>query len=241
MIEISGLVKDFGDRRVLAGIDLSVQEGECYGLLGPNGAGKTTLINLICGLLKPTQGSLLVAGRQLSTTEFRIPAGLGLAPQELALFAGLTGRENLIFFARIKGMDREPARETADRLLELVGLTESASRRAGVYSQGMKQRLNIAAALVGEPSLILLDEPTSGLDPVARLAVWELIEHLKADSHTVLMATHNLEEAERLCDRVAILSAGRVRAVGSPRELAAAHRSATFEECFMSILEDEAL
>ncbi len=237
MIEIQGLIKDFGKLKVLRGIDLSVARGECYGLLGPNGAGKTTLINIICGLLRPTRGSLRVAGRELDAGSREIPRGLGLAPQELALFSGLTGRENLAFFARIHGIRRDAATELADSLLALVGLVPDGHRRVGVYSQGMKQRLNIAAALVGTPDLVLLDEPTSGLDPVARVGVWELIERMKADKRTVLMATHNLEEADRLCDRVAILSAGTVKAVGRPIELTRAHEATTFEECFMAILE----
>ncbi len=230
MIKLSGLTKDFGHLRVLDSVDLSVKTGECFGLLGPNGAGKTTLLNLICGLLAPTSGTADLSPA-LSNR------GLGMAPQELALFSGLTGDENLRFFARINGLTGPAARETAKSLLRLVGLEEDAGRRAGVYSQGMKQRLNIAAALVNDPELVLLDEPTAGLDPLARLAVWDLIGRMKIESRTVVMATHNLEEADRLCDRVAILSRGSVRAIGNPRELTALHQAATFEECFLSILE----
>ncbi len=239
MIEIEGLTKDFGTLHVLRDIDLSVAEGECYGLLGPNGAGKTTLINLICGLLRPTSGSLRVAGQEPTRRSPNLTVNLGLAPQELALFSGLTGRENLEFLARIHGIGRESAREEADALLSMVGLIPDARRRTGVYSQGMKQRLNIAAALVGAPRLVLLDEPTSGLDPLARIGVWRLIEQMKRDGRTILMATHNLEEADRLCDRVAILSAGVVKAVGSPLTLTEAHAAATFEECFLAILEED--
>ncbi len=239
MIEIHALTKDFGTLRVLQGIDLSVAEGECCGLLGPNGAGKTTLINMICGLMRPTSGSLRVGGQELAADSAAMPRGLGLAPQELALFSGLTGYENLEFFARIHGMGREKAKEEANSLLAMVGLSPDAHRRVGVYSQGMKQRLNIAAALVGTPELVLLDEPTSGLDPLARIGVWDMIEQMKHDGRTVLLATHNLEEADLLCDRVAILSAGTVKAIGSPIELTEAHQAATFEECFMAIMEGD--
>ncbi len=230
MIEIRELTKDFGSFRVLDRINLSVETGECFGLLGPNGAGKTTLLNLICGLLNPTSGTARL-------DDFDLTRGLGLAPQEFALFSGLTGRENLRFFARINGRGEPEASEVADSLLRLVGLEGDAGRRTGIYSQGMKQRLNVAAALVDDPELILLDEPTAGLDPVARLAVWDLIGRMKLDGRTVVMATHNLEEADRLCDRVAILNRGSVRAIGNPRELTASHQAATFEECFLSVLE----
>ncbi len=235
MIEIKGLNKNFGALRVLRDVDLDVERGECYGLLGPNGAGKTTLINLICGLLMPGSGSIALGEREVCEAP-GFAGGLGLAPQEMALFAGLTGFENLRFFARINDIEASAAADIARSLLAKVGLSEHADRRAGIYSQGMKQRLNIAAALVNAPELVLLDEPTAGLDPLARIAIWELIEGMKSDGTTVVMATHNLEEADRLCDRVAILSAGSVRAVGNPRELTEAHRAATFEECFMSIL-----
>ena len=239
MIEIQGLTKDFGKQRVLRDVDLSVEAGECYGLLGPNGAGKTTLLNLICGLLRPTSGSLRIGGREPASGSADFAGGLGLAPQELAFFSGLTGRENLEFFARINGIARASAHEQAETLLAMVGLIPDAHRRTGIYSQGMKQRLNIAVALVGTPRLMLLDEPTSGLDPLARLGVWSLIEQMKRDGRTILMATHNLEEADRLCDRVAILSAGVVKAVGKPVELTEAHAADSFEECFLAILEEE--
>lgn len=238
MIRIEGLTRYFGNLAVLQGVNLEVAQGECFGLLGPNGAGKTTLINIICGLLPPSSGQVRISGVSVDR-HFRAPrVGLGLAPQELSLFSGLTGRENLEFFARIRGENKTDARAETERLLSQVGLAADADRRAGVYSQGMKQKLNMAAALLGDPRLLLLDEPTSGLDPVARIGVWGLVKNMKEAGKTVLLATHNLEEAERLCDRVAILSAGRIKVVGVPADLQASHEAASFEESFIAILEE---
>jgi len=197
-------------------------EGEVFGLLGPNGAGKTTTIAMAAGLLRPDRGVVRL-GRSGIPAEARVRGLLGVAPQELALYGALTARENLVFFARLQGLDRRSARRRADELLELVGLAERADRRVGGLSGGMRRRLNLACALVGEPAIVLLDEPTAGVDPHSRHAIFGLIRRLRARGVTVLFSTHYMEEAARLCDRVAVIDRGRLLALGSVDELVRAH------------------
>jgi ABC-2 type transport system ATP-binding protein len=213
------LVKRFGDLTAVDGVSFSITEGETFGLLGPNGAGKTTAISMICGLLKPDQGSVTVAGEPITTTSTRGRSAIGLVPQDLAIYPDLTGEENLRFFGHLYGMTGERLAQRVGEVLELVGLAERKDDHSKEYSGGMKRRLNIGIGLLHKPKLLVLDEPTVGVDPQSRNAILESVENLSTEGMAVLYTTHYMEEAERLCDRVAIIDEGEVQAEGTRREL----------------------
>ncbi len=217
MIIAQELVKSFGSIRAVDGVDLAIQRGECYGLLGPNGAGKSTTINMLVGLIAPDQGRVEIGGAspRLAATRRR----LGAAPQALSLYDELSGRENLEFFGRLFGLTGRSLRERVHWALDLADLQARSRHRVSTYSGGMKRRLNIAVALVHGPQVVLLDEPTVGVDPQSRNYIFETIERLKADGMTILYTTHYMEEAQRLCDRVAIMDQGRLLAEGPVAEL----------------------
>jgi len=215
-LAVSGLVKRYGNVGALAGVDLAVERGELVGLLGPNGAGKSTLVKIACGLVWPSAGRAEVCGARAGTRE--ASAALGYLA-EFFRFPGWTSADELLeLHQRLTGSDGGE-RERGE-LLELVGLTAARSRRVEEMSKGMQQRLGIAQALVGRPQLLLLDEPTSALDPVGRRTVRALLEELQRRGVSVLLNSHLLSEVELVCDRVAILLAGKVVAAGAPRELA---------------------
>jgi ABC-2 type transport system ATP-binding protein len=215
-LAVRGLVKRYGQIEALAGVDLEVAEGELVGLLGPNGAGKSTLVKIACGLVRPTRGEVQVCGRRAGSAEAR--AALGYLA-ELFRFPGwMTADELLELHQRLAGSSGGDA-ERAE-LLELVGLTEARGRQVEAMSKGMQQRLGLAQALVGSPRVLLLDEPTSALDPVGRRAVRGLLEELRRRGVAVLLNSHLLSEVELVCDRVAIVSHGRLVAAGRPAELA---------------------
>ncbi len=219
MIEIRGLVKSFGDIQALAGVDFTVNEGEIFGLLGPNGAGKTTTISIVAGLLSADSGSVRVSGMDIRTEGGRVRQMLGVVPQDIALYEELSGRENLIFWGGLYGLAGKRLREEADRVLELVGLTDRAKDPVCEYSGGMKRRLNLSAGLIHRPKVILLDEPTLGIDPQARLNILDIIKDGVSGGMTAIYTTHYLEEAEKLCDRIAIIDHGKILAQGTLKEL----------------------
>jgi ABC-2 type transport system ATP-binding protein len=198
------------------GLDLEVERGECFGLLGPNGAGKTTTIEILEGLLPATSGEVEVLGHRWGEDDRALRQKLGISLQETRLAEKLTVRETLQLFRSFYTQGREP-----DLLLEEVSLTEKAQAHVGKLSGGQKQRLAVACALVGDPDLLFLDEPTTGLDPQSRRQLWDILRGFKAKGRTILLTTHYMDEAERLCDRVAIVDHGRVIALGSPPELIA--------------------
>ncbi len=198
------------------GLDLEVHRGECFGLLGPNGAGKTTTIEILEGLLKPTSGEVEVLGYRWGQADNEIRQRIGISLQETRLSEKLTVLETLRLFRSFYRQGDEP-----EEVLARVSLEEKAHARVGKLSGGQKQRLAVACALVGNPELLFLDEPTTGLDPQSRRQLWEIIRQIRAAGRTVLLTTHYMDEAERLCDRVAIVDLGRVIALGTPRELIA--------------------
>lgn len=218
MLDIKNLSKRFGtgNRLALDDLSLSLVPGEIYGLLGPNGAGKSTTINLICNLLRPDAGTVHIGGLPASDATKRL---VGVAPQENLLYPSLTCTENLGFFARIYGLDRLGRQQRVARCLELVNLGDRAHSPAETLSGGMQRRLSMAIALIHQPKLIILDEPTTGLDIEARYEIWQLIRRLQSEGATVLLTTHLLEEAERLCQRIGILRQGKLLAEGSQAEL----------------------
>jgi len=219
MIEINRLVKKYGDRVAVRGVSFSVLEGEIFGLLGPNGAGKTTTLSILATLLAPDEGQVTIAGHDLPRDADRVKPLIGFVPQELALYATLSAWDNLAFFGRIYGLRGPALRERIAAVLDLVGLSERAGDDVQTFSGGMKRRLNIAAGLIHQPRILFLDEPTVGVDPQSRNFIFEHVERLKAEGMTILYTTHYMEEAERLCDRVAIMDEGHILALDTPKGL----------------------
>jgi len=219
ILEARNLVKKYGDFTAVRDVNLAIQEGEILGLLGPNGAGKTTTISMITGLLAPTSGSITVDGLDLQANTNAVKAKLGLVPQDLALYPTLSARDNLDFFGSIYGLRGKRLRERVDAMLEMVQLTERAGEAIEKYSGGMKRRVNIAAGLLHEPRVLLLDEPTVGVDPQSRNAIFEAVEDLNHAGMTVIYTTHYMEEAQRLCHRVAIMDEGQIIALDTPSAL----------------------
>jgi ABC-2 type transport system ATP-binding protein len=216
VLNIQELNKSYGKRQVLQDLTLHIQPGEIYGLLGPNGAGKTTTINILCNLLQADSGTIAIDGQPVSNATKPL---VGVAPQENLLYKTLSCEENLNFYARIYGLNAQHRQKQVQACLEAVNLADRAKSPVETLSGGMQRRLNIAVALVHQPKLVILDEPTTGLDIEARYEIWELIRTLKSQGITILLTTHLLDEAERLCQRIGILKGGRIVAEGSLEQL----------------------
>ena len=219
ILECRDLRKSFGDRVAVNGVSFHIGEGETYGLLGPNGAGKTTTISMVCGLLERDGGEVLVDGVALTPASVKVKSGIGLVPQDLAIYPDLTARENLSFFGHLYGMSSKDIRTRIGEVLEITGLAERADDPSKEFSGGMKRRLNIAVGLLHRPRLLILDEPTAGVDPQSRNAILQNVSQLSDEGIAVLYTTHYMEEAERLCDRVGIIDLGELKAEGSRQEL----------------------
>jgi len=213
------LVRRFGDLTAVDGVSFHIDPSETYGLLGPNGAGKTTTISMAAGLIPADSGTVTVTGRQMGPGEVEVKRHIGLVPQDLAIYPELTARENLAFFGRLQGLSGKPLARRIDEVLDLIALSDRAAEATKKYSGGMKRRLNIGIALLHRPALLILDEPTVGVDPQSRNAILESVEALSVEGMAVLYTTHYMEEAERLCDRIAIIDSGRIQAEGTRNEL----------------------
>jgi ABC-2 type transport system ATP-binding protein len=221
-IEVEGLVRQFKDVRAVDGIDLRIEPGQIYGFLGPNGAGKSTTVHMLTTLLPPTSGRATVAGFDVVRDGPKVRASIGAALQEAALDPFLTGREHLRLQASLHGIKGDARKRLQEALLERVGLTNAADRKVRTYSGGMKRRLDLALALIHDPSILFLDEPTTGLDPQSRTALWEEVGRLARDEGvTVFLTTQYLEEADVLADRVGIIDHGKIVAEGTPAQLKA--------------------
>lgn len=223
IVEARGLVKRYGDLEAVAGLDFEVRSGEFFGLLGPNGAGKSTTMRMIYRVTPPTSGTLRVFGIEAGRGDREVKAQLGVVPQMDNLDEDLTVRENLLMYARFNDLDRKVAAQRADEMLHFVELSSRAGSKIAALSGGMKRRLTLARGLMNTPRLLILDEPTTGLDPQVRLSIWDKLGDLRAQGVTLLMSTHYMDEAERLCDRLIIMDAGRIVAEGSPRDLIRQH------------------
>jgi ABC-2 type transport system ATP-binding protein len=234
---VRGLKKSYDDVVAVDGLDLEVRNGECFGLLGPNGAGKTTTIEICEGLLARDAGDVVVLGRTWEKNADDLRERLGIQLQDTQLAEKLTVRETINLFRSFYSRSRD-----ANEVIEMVQLTEKRDARVGTLSGGQKQRLAIACALVGDPELLFLDEPTTGLDPQSRRQLWGLIEDFRATGRTILLTTHYMDEAERLCERVAIVDHGHVIALGSPAELietiGSQHHPAPVQRTTSATLED---
>ena len=219
ILRIENLRKKYDSAEAVQGISLAVRPGEFFGLLGPNGAGKTTTIGMLTGWIEPSGGRIEIGGMDLASRPRDARRIIGLVPQSLAFYPRLTARENLSFFGRLYGMGGKALEDRSARVLEIVSLADRADQAAGAFSHGMKRRLNIAIGLLHEPALLILDEPTTGLDVQSRNAILESLKKLNRDGMTVLYTTHYIEEAQALCDRVAILDQGKIMALDTPRAL----------------------
>lgn len=223
VVEAAGLSKQYGDACVVDGIDLAVASGECLGLLGPNGAGKTTTLRMLLGLTHPSGGDLQVLGYPVPEHARAMRARVGVVPQMDALDPDFTVRENLVTWASYFG-DRGPAIESrVTELLDFAGLSGREASPVTALSGGMRRRLSLARALINRPDLVVLDEPTTGLDPQARQYIWQSLRRLRAQGVTLVITTHYMEEAERLCERIAIIDHGRIVAEGAPNALIREH------------------
>ena len=220
IIEVRDLIKVYGgDTRAVDGISFEVGRGELFGFLGPNGAGKTTTIRILATLLRQTAGTVRVAGFDVATHPQEVHKRLGLAMQTPTLDAFSTGRETLELAGRLHRMSASEVKRRTDELLELIGLESVGTKLTGTYSGGMRRRLDLAAALVHQPELLILDEPTEGLDPQSRTALWEELERISQSGTTMLLTTHYMEEADRLCSRLAIIDNGKIVVEGTPGDL----------------------
>ncbi len=240
---VNDLHKRYGDRDVVDGISFTLAKGECFGLLGPNGAGKTTTLRCCLGLTAPDGGSISMVGEPVPARAREARQRVGVVPQFDNLDPDFSAAENLLVFGRYFGLDDATIRERIPRLLEFAGLTNKTAANMRTLSGGMKRRLTLARALINDPDLLVLDEPTTGLDPQARHLIWERLQGLLTQGKTILLTTHFMEEAERLCNRLAIMDEGHIISEGTPRALIAEHipvspsplRPANLEDVFLKL------
>lgn len=234
-IAMDNLSKRFEDVTAVDGLSLEVGKGELFGLLGPNGAGKTTAINMLCGLLEPTSGSVKVGGYNVWEENGKVKELIGVCPQETSVYTYLTGKENVELFGNLLAVPKEELKRSADELLKRMGLYDEMNRRVGKYSGGMKRRLSLVMALVHDPEIAFLDEPTVGMDPQSRRTVWDFIKEIKKRRKTVILTTQYMEEAEELCDRVGIIDHGKLIALGAPKDLIDKYGEKNLEEVFIQL------
>ena len=223
VLSVAGLRKRYGSQEVVAGIDFDVHAGECFGLLGPNGAGKTTTLKLALGLIDPDEGHIRLLDRPVPEEAREARQKVGVVPQFDNLDPDFTASENLQVYGRYFGLSKGEIEARIPQLLEFAGIVGRGGGKIQTLSGGMKRRLTLARALVNDPEVVFMDEPTTGLDPQARHLIWERLKRLKQDGKTLLLTTHFMEEAERLCSRLVIMDRGRIIALGSPRELISKH------------------
>lgn len=240
MIEVQGLVKHFGPVRAVDGVTFSAEEGEVLGLLGPNGAGKTTTLRLLSTVLRPTAGTARVDGHDIGKAPAAARAALGVLPEYWGLYGRLTPREHLRYFGQLHGMSGPTLEARIVALLEALDMQPYADRRCEPFSKGMKQKVALGRAMIHNPRHLLLDEPTAGLDVMSARGVRELIGRFRDEGRCVIVSTHILGEAERICDRLAIIHSGKIIAGGRPEDLMRHTGQGTLEEAFVSLVGDVA-
>ncbi len=218
-IEVNNLKKSFGELQAVQGVSFSAEAGEVLSLLGPNGAGKSTTISMLAGLLDPSEGDASILGHSISREPLLAKAALGVVPQDIALYPDLSARENLDFWGKMYNLRGGPLKTRVDEVLEIIGLSDRQKDKVGTFSGGMKRRVNIGAALLHKPQVIIMDEPTVGIDPQSRRHILDNVKLLNAQGMTVLYTTHYMEEAEELSRHIAIMDKGKIVAFGTYREL----------------------
>ncbi|RST72032.1 ABC transporter ATP-binding protein [Siminovitchia acidinfaciens] len=219
MLQVTDLKKIYGKKEVVKGVSFTIKKGESFGLLGPNGAGKSTTISMICGLIPFDSGEVLVEEQSVKKSPMQIKRKIGVVPQEIALYPTMSARDNLLFWGAMYGLTDTEAKKRAEEVLEFVGLKDRAKDRIETFSGGMKRRINIGAALMHEPELLIMDEPTVGIDPQSRNHILETVKKLNEKGMTIIYTSHYMEEVEYLCNRVGIIDHGEVIAVGTQSEL----------------------
>ncbi len=218
-IEVKSLYKSFGDIHAVQGVSFTIQPGEVFSLLGPNGAGKSTTISMLSGLLEPTEGEALIMGHSIRLDPLAAKAALGVVPQDIALYPDLSARENLDFWGKMYGLRGAGLKTRVDEVLAIIGLADRQKDKVGTFSGGMKRRVNIGAALLHKPQVVIMDEPTVGIDPQSRRHILDNVKELNRQGMTVLYTTHYMEEAEELSDHIAIMDKGKVVASGTFKDL----------------------
>jgi ABC-2 type transport system ATP-binding protein len=243
IIEVKNLVKVFHSRgRTITAVDdvsFDVMEGEIFGMIGPNGAGKSTTFSMLTTLVKPSGGSIKVAGFDVYKQDDKIRPLIGIVPQKLSLYPDLTARENLELMGRLYDVPKDVMNEKIEYYLKLVGLSSHADRFTGGFSGGMKQRLSVICAVLHEPQIIFWDEPSTGLDPQTRQSIWKLAKKFNGEGKTLVFTTHYMEEADNLCDRVAVMNLGKMVALDSPESLKEKTGSSNLEETFINLTGEE--
>jgi ABC-2 type transport system ATP-binding protein len=235
---VKDLVKSFKDFKAVDGVSFNIGKGEIFGLLGPNGAGKTTTIRIMSTVLPADSGDITIGGHAIKTDAAAVRSIIGVCPQDLALYEDLSALDNMVFFGRMAGMTGEDAKKQAMENLKLIGLEERAKGKVSKFSGGMKRRINLAIGLMGHPQLLFLDEPTVGIDPQSRNNIFENIRALRDKGMTILYTTHYMEEADRLCDRIAIMDGGKIIAMDTNRNLKAQlgdPEKVTLEDVFLKL------
>ena len=240
VIEVTDLKKHFigkqtEDVKAVDGVSFQVNNGELFGLLGPNGAGKTTIIHILTGILSQTDGTAVVGGYNIKSELRQIKELIGVCPQEPAVYKFLSGLGNIKFFGNLHLMPKKQITERAEELLKMLGLYEARKRLAKGYSGGMLRQLSLIISLIHDPNILFLDEPTVGMDPRNRRKVWDFLKSMKSQNRTIILTTHYIEEAEALCDRVAIIDYGKVVAIGPPQTLIEQYKVKNLEEVFLKI------
>ena len=235
ILETKDLVKKFDEITAVDKLNLEIMEGELFSLLGPNGAGKTTTINILTGIMKPTNGTATIAGFDVTENMNEIKKLIGVCPQEAAVFQFLNAKENIELIGNLHSLSKKEIEERTTDFLELLGLTEASQRKAGGYSGGMLRKLNLMMALINDPKIAFLDEPTVGMDARSRRNTWEFIGSLKGQNKTIILTTHYIEEAETLSDRVGIIDSGKLIELGTPEELKNKYGVKNLEQVFLNI------
>lgn len=220
-VDVQNLIKTFGKHEAVKGVSFTIGKGEIFGLLGPNGAGKSTTINMMCGYLEPISGDTCIGGVSVKKESLKAKRTIGVVPQEIALYKDLTSLENLEFFGEIYGLSAKVRRTRAEEVLHFVGLYDRRKDAIKTFSGGMQRRINMAIAMIHQPAFLMMDEPTVGVDPQSRENIFDTIEQIRDQGTTILYTTHYMEEAERLCNHIAIMDEGHIIAMGTLDELLA--------------------
>ncbi len=236
IIDVVGLSKKYGSATVLDNLSFKIRKGEIFGLVGPNGAGKSTFISILTSVIKPTSGDIIINGYSIRQHAGKVKKQIGYVPQDIALYPGLTGLDNLRFWAGIYGLDGRLKKDRVDEALSIAGLAEKARERVDRYSGGMKRRLNIAVALLHHPDILVMDEPMVGVDMQSRMYILDAIKELKQSGRTIVFASHYADEMKKLCDRIAVLDRGAVRAVGTLSQLQRQTGREDIEDMIMEII-----